>query len=82
MINKIEMFKALWNYIKKNPQSSSHSINVVKLKSDCSKCFSKEDHFLNKNNHPVVHFLRVWFVLPGFFKARQGFKCCQNFHGL
>lgn len=62
-------------------KTTHSSVNVVKLKSDCSKSFSKEDHYLNKNNHLIVHVLRVWFCTSGFFKARQGFKLCQDFHG-
>lgn len=38
---------------------SPHSVNVIKLKSDCSKSFSKDDFFFNKNNHLIIHVLRV-----------------------
>lgn len=42
--------------------SSFSLVNVIKLKSDGSKFFSKENYFLNENNYLIIYVWEFGFV--------------------
>lgn len=58
--------------------SGPSSVNVTKLKSDGSKPFSKENHFLNENNHLIIHVWEFGFAHQVSLKQQRALNSVKN----